>query len=573
MIPAALALSALRQPAWDPALVAVASEGRVFVSWRAMPNEAKGSFVIRGAGRQTFRVKGSQAANLVIPGRAGDTIELVGPAGSVRTKALAEPHLSVPLRQIPGYSANDGSVGDLDGDGRLDLVIHRTGRGHDNSHEGMTDPPILEAYRLDGRFLWRINLGRNIREGAHYTQFLVQDFDGDGRCEVACKTADGSVDGIGAVIGDPLADHRNPQGRILKGPEFLTVFEGSTGRALDTVPYDPPRHPLTSHPTPDQLKEVWGDGYGNRSDRFLACAPYLDGVKPSLVFARGYYTRNVLAAWDLVQGRLKKRWAFDSAQHPDYSGQGNHGVSVGDVDGDGRDEIVYGSMTLDDDGKGLYSTKLGHGDALHLSDLDPVRHGQEVFAIHEKPRHGLAATFRDARTGEVLWSLKGADAGRGISLDIDPRHPGSECWTSLKSGLYSAKGVKISQRQPSAANFGIYWDGDLLREILDDTKITKWDYIGETEKNLLHASDCVGCNCTKATPVFSGDILGDWREEVIWASRDGKELRIYTTTLPTKHRVPWLMTDRQYRSALVWQNTGYNQPPHLSYWLGRHDIP
>lgn len=540
----------------------------ISVSWRARPGEEAASFAVKLNGRQAAAVKGTEPSCVTIRGVAGDTVELTGPRGTWKTKAIAKPYFSIPLRKIPGYSANDGSVGDLDGDGRLEIVVHRTGRGHDNSHEGITDPPILEAYRLDGRYLWRINLGNNIREGAHYTQFLVQDFDGDGRCEVACKTADGTVDGQGRTIGDPASDHRGADGRVLRGPEFLTVFEGSTGRELDTVPYDPPRHPLTQNPTPDQLKAIWGDGYGNRSDRFLACAPYLDGAKPSLVFARGYYTRTVLAAWDLVQGQLKKRWVFDSAQNPDYAGQGNHGLSVGDVDGDGRDEIVYGSMTLDDDGSGLYTTKLEHGDALHLSDLDPTRPGQEIFAIHEKPRHGMAATFRDARTGEVLWSLKGADAGRGISLDIDPRHPGSECWTSLKSGLYSAKGIKISDKQPFAANFGIYWDGDLLREILDDTKITKWDYIGETEKNLLHASDCVSCNGTKATPVFSGDILGDWREEVIWASKDGSELRIYSTTLPTKHRVPWLMTDRQYRSALVWQNTGYNQPPHLSYWLG-----
>jgi len=540
----------------------------IYVSWRARPGEEAASFAVKLNGRQAAAVKGTEPSCVTIRGVAGDTVELTGPRGTWKTKAIAKPYFSIPLRKIPGYSANDGSVGDLDGDGRLEIVVHRTGRGHDNSHEGITDPPILEAYRLDGRYLWRINLGNNIREGAHYTQFLVQDFDGDGRCEVACKTADGTVDGQGKTIGNPASDHRGADGRVLRGPEFLTVFEGSTGRELDTVPYDPPRHPLTQNPTPDQLKEIWGDGYGNRSDRFLACAPYLDGAKPSLVFARGYYTRTVLAAWDLVQGQLKKRWVFDSAQNPDYAGQGNHGLSVGDVDGDGRDEIVYGSMTLDDDGCGLYTTKLGHGDALHLSDLDPTRPGQEIFAIHEKPRHGMAATFRDARTGEVLWSLKGADAGRGISLDIDPRHPGSECWTSLKSGLYSAKGIKISDKQPFAANFGIYWDGDLLREILDDNKITKWDYIGETEKNLLHASDCVSCNGTKATPVFSGDILGDWREEVIWASKDGSELRIYSTALPTKHRVPWLMTDRQYRSALVWQNTGYNQPPHLSYWLG-----
>ena len=261
----------------------------------------------------------------------------------------------------------------------------------------MTTDPILEAYELDGTMLWRINLGRNIREGAHYTQFMVHDLDGDGRAEVACKTADGTTDGVGNVIGDPDANYVEPEGAtrtfksrrsgeerqrdvtgyVLSGPEFLTVFNGQTGAALATTKYDPPRHPDTLTPTYEQLAALWRDGYGNRVDRFLACVAYLDGKRPSLVMCRGYYSRSVMAAWNFREGKLTQEWTFDSADgtpgHEDYSGQGNHNLSVADVDGDGRDEIIYGAAVIDDDGTGLYSTRLGHGDALHVwIPTDPV---------------------------------------------------------------------------------------------------------------------------------------------------------------------------------------------------------
>lgn len=485
--------------------------------------------------------------------------------------APAKPYLSVPLQTPEGYSPNDASVGDLDGDGEYEIVLHQAGRGRDNSQNGETDPPILEAYQLDGTLLWRINLGKNIREGAHYTQFLVYDFDGDGRAEVACKTADGTVDGKGGVIGDAKADYRNPSGRILDGPEFLTVFDGLTGRALATTDYIPARGRV----------EDWGDSYGNRLDRFLACVAYLDGKRPSLVMCRGYYTRTVLAAWNWRGGKLTNLWTFDSHDgtpgNREYAGQGNHNLSVGDVDGDGRDEIVYGGMTVDDTGKGLYTTGLGHGDAMHLSDLDPDRPGLEVFRIQER-FDDAGAHLIDARTGAILWkkpSIRaggdGEGPGRALALDIDPRYPGFECWVAGAgiTGLFDIKGRKIAERAP-ACNMGVFWDGDVLREILNGTTIDKWDYENSTTNRLLAAQDFDGVanNGTKANPCLSADILGDWREEVIWKTRDNKELRIFTTTIPTDRRFYTFMHDPQYRLSIAWQNVAYNQPPHTSFYVG-----
>lgn len=319
----------------------------------------------------------------------------------------SSPYFSIHLQTPEGYTPNDASVGDLDGDGAYEIVLHQVGRGRDNSQAGITTSPIIQAYKTDGTLLWTINLGRNIREGAHYTQFMVYDLDGDGRAEVAMKTADGSIDGKGNVIGDSTKDWRNANGYILSGPEFLTIFDGLSGKALATTNFNPPRYPTTLTPSTEQLKEMWGDGYGNRMDRFLGAIAYLDGKTPSLIMTRGYYTRSVLTAWDWRKGKLSMRWSFDSDDpakpaNRAYRGQGNHNLTVADVDGDGKDEIVFGAMTIDDNGLGLYSTGLGHGDALHVSDLNPSRPGLEVFDIQER-FDDAGANFRDAKTGEVIW--------------------------------------------------------------------------------------------------------------------------------------------------------------------------
>ncbi len=587
----------------DRGLVALrAGEGEVFLSWRLLGGDPAGTlfnvYRVREGGRpELVNARPLDGATSLLDAGAGSGrlsyhVRPVwrgreydpSPAFAVAAGESARPYLEIalqapPVSADPGgyeYHASDGSVGDLDGDGRLELVLKwEPSNSKDNSHPGRTGPVYLDAYRLDGASsgpLWRINLGRNIRAGAHYTQFMVYDLDGDGRAEVACKTADGTVDGLGRVIGDAAADHRNATGYVLRGPEFLTVFDGRTGAAIDTAPYLPPRHPDTTEPSGDQLKALWGDGYGNRVDRFVAGVASLDGRSASLIMARGYYTRTVLAAWDLRGGKLVSRWVFDSHAGPaelrDYAGQGNHQLSVADVDADGRDEIIYGAMTLDDDGRGLYTTRLHHGDALHVSDLDPERPGLEVFSPHESPRAngGIGSTFRDARTGKVWWSTPAPrDVGRGVAFDIDPRHPGAEAWASNSNRLYSAKGEVISETRPRSMNFAVWWDGDPQRELLDRTAISKWNAVDATETRLLTADGCAWNNGTKANPVLSGDILGDWREEVVWRTADSRFLRIYVSTIPTPYRHVTLLHDRQYRLALAWQNVAYNQPPHPSF--------
>ncbi len=593
-------------------------QGKVFVGWRLHGTDPDGiAFNVyrktAGAGALKLNTVPLASATSFVDEKADLSKEnsyFVKPVLKGREQAASaafklnasspvRQYLSVPLQTPEGYTPNDISPGDLDGDGEYELVVHQVGRGRDNSQPGLTTEPILEAYKLDGTRLWRINLGRNVREGAHYTQFMVYDLDGDGKAEVACKTADGTIDGKGKVIGDPKADYRQPDGAavmvknrngaeqkrdvsgyVLAGPEYLTIFDGETGAALATTNYVPPRHPTKLNPSTDELQAIWGDGVGNRMDRFLACIAYLDGEQPSLVMARGYYTRSVLAAWNWRGGKLTHLWTFDSddgnEQNRGYRGQGNHNLSVADVDGDGRDEIVYGAATIDDNGRGLYLTGLGHGDALHVTDLDPDRLGLEVFDIQER-FDDAGANFRDARTGEVIWKKAsvqaGADGegpGRGLALDIDPRHRGYESWVrgAGLSGLWNAKGEKISEQTPRSCNFGIWWDGDVLRELLDRNVISKWNAEDSTETVLLKADECASNNGTKATPALSADILGDWREEVIWRTTDNKELHIYTTVIPTTHRFYTLMHDPQYRLSIAWQNVAYNQPPHTSFYFG-----
>lgn len=495
-----------------------------------------------------------------------------GESFTLPANAPVQQYLSIPLKTIPGYTPNDASVGDLDGDGEYEIILHQTARGIDSPSPGISGIPVFQAYKLDGTLLWEISLGKNIREGAHYTQFIVVDMDGDGIAEFACKTADGTIDGKGKVIGDSTKDWRNLRveprhtlyGKILDGPEYFTVFSGKTGEALATTDYIPNRYPLNGWN--GHGGNGGGDNTGNRVDRFVAGAAYLDGKLPSVVMGRGYYGRSVIAAWDYRNGKLTSRWVFDSkdGENP-YSGQGNHGLSIADVDNDGKDEIIYGSMVVDDDGKGLFTTGLRHGDALHVTDLDLNRPGLEVFGVHEieDGTTGAGAALYDARTGEVLWTgSPNVDVGRGVAANIDPTNPGAEMWFSGSKGLLNLKGEVIGPN-PSSTNFLCWWDGDLTRELLNGNAIDKYR-VGR----IFTFEGASSNNGTKSTPALSADILGDWREEVILRSTDNKELRIYTTTIPTEHKMYTLMHDPQYRMAIAWQNTGYNQPPHPSFYIG-----
>jgi len=562
-----------------------APDGGVFVSWRLLATD-----------RPETRFRVYRDGKSITPEPVARTTSLEDRAGTARSSytiravvAGAEqppcpaiqvwnkPYLDIPLTPPTGgtlpdgvaytYAPNDASVGDLDGDGEYELVLKWTGRERQSGEKGYTSVTILEGLEFDGTSLWRIHLGRNVRCGPHYAQFMVYDLDGDGRAEVACKTADGTVDGKGKVLGDREVDYRDDNGQVLDGDEFLTVFDGRSGAVLATRPYIPPRGEIAE----------WGDNYGNRVDRFLACIAYLDGRRPSLVMCRGYYFgrngrrgRTVVAAWNWRDGKLSLVWSFDTRapELRDYVGQGNHNLAVADVDGDGKDEIMYGACAIDDDGTGLYTTKFGHGDAGHLGDLDPDHPGLEYLTVLEtadgKTRPGMC--MRAAGTGEVLWrKLVKGDVGRGVAADLLAEHPGAESWGGKGLGLFDCKGVKVGPK-PGSMNFLIWWDGDPLRELLDHNWIGKYE--GGTIRQLMVDEECLANNGTKATPCLSGDLFGDWREEVIWRTKDSRHLRVYTTTIPTDRRLVTLMHDPVYRLAMAWQNVAYNQPPHPSFVLG-----
>ncbi len=498
-------------------------------------------------------------------------------AASKPARAWNANYLEIPIRPIPDYQPGDASIADLDGDGEYEIVLHQVSHGRDNAFPGITGAPVFDAYKLDGTHLWRINLGINIRDGEHYTQFMAYDLDGDGKAEMACKTADGTTDAAGQVIGDKdWRTHKEgdrTHGRILDGPEYFTIFDGATGKALKTVDYVPNRYPI----------DGWGgiggnggnDNYGNRCDRFLACVAYLDGDRPSVVMCRGVYGRIVMAAWDWRDGNLTSRWVFDSGiSYPPfsdaspYSGMGGHSLSVADVDEDGKDEIVYHSMVVDDNGQGLYSTGMRHGDAMHCSDMYPDRPGLEVFTVHENEddtvRFGTpGAAMRGARTGEILWKHSpGVDVGGGLAADIDPRYRGYEAWGG-PGGLRDAHGSQIGP-SPRSSGWAIWWDGDLLRELISRSAVTKWNWQTGAEETLFDT----GARGGGRGPNLMGDFIGDWREELLMTAPDGQSLRLYTTTTPTARRLYTLMHDPQYRLAIAWQNVVYNKPPHPGFFLG-----
>ena len=563
--------------------------------------------------------------------------------------STAQAHLTpLPYREGQGgesfYNANDATMADLDGDGQMEIVLKwDPSDSRDNSQSGITSPTILEALRLDGTSMWRVNLGRNIRSGAHYTPFIVADLNGDGRAELLVRTSDGTIDGTGAVLGDPAADHvRHPDtvayqangnpgeqfrgpgwpskmdrkaargGFIYKGPEWVTCFDGLTGRALSTVDYIPERGELRG----------WGDNYANRSDRFLAACAYLDGEHLSAIFCRGYYTRTGITAYDFDGKDLSVRWAFDTntPEWRSYAGQGNHNLRIGDVDGDGCDEITYGSMALDHDGRGLYNTGFGHGDAMHLTAFFPPSTSAVgglpadalcIWDCHENKRDG--SDFRDARTGKVLFQiLSNKDVGRCMAADIDPNTPGLEMWSSASGGICNTRGEVIDSTARIPINFGIWWDGDLCRELLDHERVSKYradsppalpvregadtsankinvksgqvttpsltgraggesvpfDFTGSSSVvELTVFSDCTFNNGTKSTPALCADVLGDWREEVLTRTSDNRHLRLYITPIPTQYRFHTFLADPVYRHSLVMQNVGYNQPTNVGFFF------
>ncbi len=477
----------------------------------------------------------------------------------ISNKAYFDIPLKVPTGNDCTYSANDTSVGDVDGDGQYEIFVKwDPSNSKDNSQSGYTGNVYIDCYTLEGKQLWRIDLGKNIRAGAHYTQFLVADFDCDGKAEMTCKTADGTVDGTGKVIGDASKDYRNSSGYILSGPEYYTLFDGATGKALDTVDYGIPRG--------NNLKKDWGDDYGNRVDRYNGAVVYLDGVKPSAVSGRGYYTQLNAVAYDVVNDKLVERWVYRSGNDPNKGyHNGNHNCMAADVDGDGKQEICFGSTTIDDDGTLLWCNNQGHGDAMHLGDFLPDRKGLELWMCHENEPWGVSLI--DAATGKNIFHKDHTkDTGRACCGNILASNPGAEFWGATGNDIFDANGKTIATNKPSQ-NFMIYWDGDLEREILDGTKIDK--YVSASKINrLLTADGCASNNSSKSSPCLSADIFGDWREELLLRTTDSKYMRVYATPYTTDVRLTTLMHDPQYRTQAAGEQNCYNQPAHPSFYLG-----
>lgn len=552
------------------------------------------------------------------------------------------------------YTPNDMSVGDVDGDGQYELFVkwdpsNSQDSGHSTAGE-YTGNVFIDCYQLDGTLLWRIDLGQNIRAGAHYTQFMVYDFDKDGKAELMCKTATGSKDALGNYVNQAATDatikghgnnkdYRNSSGHVLSGPEYLTVFDGLTGKAIHTTWYLPGRAgtgtktPSGSNATEggSELGKVstlpeesfWGDNYGNRSERYLAAVAYINGAEQPAcgIFVRGYYSRAYVWAVSFDGTRLRTEWLHCSPNTTqwlifnqtgttsvkvDVDGEtlvrnglktapkptngttgsgtlfsnGNHNLSIADVDNDGKDEIIWGSAALDNDGTLLYATGFGHGDAIHVGKMIPDQSGYQVFEVHESGQYGW--DLHDAATGKILYSdTGGKDNGRGMAADLTGKD-GWEFWSNNDRTPRSAATGKATNIKNCSVNFRIYWDGSIQDQLFDGNApsgstsanpyIEKWNgsSFSKIVENFNTAAYNYGqtCNTTKATPCLQADILGDWREELIlWNLNNPSEVNIYTTSIQTQYAVPTLMHDHVYRMGVAWQNTAYNQPPHLGYYL------
>ena len=610
--------------------VAIPCEKGNFISWRYLATDPEDIYF------DLFRDGTIIASNIRTTTCVTDTLgkstsqyTLVSYFNGTKTtskplKVWDKPYISIPLDKpadgtAPNgkeytYTPNDCAVADINGDGEYELLLKwDPSNSHDNSQDGHTGNVYLDCYKLHygnttqytGKPLWRIDLGPNIRAGAHYTQFLFYDLDGDGKAELICKTAPGSKDGKGKFVSKAATDknirktddkirYALANGRILYGPEFLTVFSGLDGHAIHTVYYNPNRA-FTVGGEPEYDGRGWGDRsplQGNRGDRFLACVAHLDGLDkaPSAVFFRGYYTKAYAWAVQFDGKHIIDKW-FHKSETPGEGlyGQGAHGIAVGDVDGDGCDEIMFGSAALNNDGTTLYTTKLGHGDAVHLCDIDPDRPGLEYYMPHEVKPFGIS--YRDACTGEILYREHAdKDTGRGLAADIDSLHRGLEFWSSANKIMHDCHGNEIITTKNSVpVNFRIYWDGDLYDELLGNSVnkgrpgenpmpyyqyyVAKWqgDHV---ERIKINGQDfhewgfSSSCNGTKATPCLQADLFGDWREElVLYNGSSNAHLNVFSTNLPTQYRVVTPMHDHIYRMSVAWQNVAYNQPPHLGYYL------
>lgn len=588
-------------------LAAMQTDSGIYLSWRLLGTEEYStSFDVFRNGEKIASV--SDSTNYIDYNGSADDEYAVAPSGDepreiVKAFGSGENYFDIPLSQPPAVTLPDGTVaeytpwdatvGDLDGDGEYEIIQRWDAPRRHAGQSGYTGGVILDAYKLDGTLLWRIDLGVNIRCNTEQV-FSVYDYNCDGIAEIAAKTAPGSVDGTGRFVteasllediknADNSADYRNSNGTVLDGSEYYTVFDGRNGKALDTIYYPIPRGEGN-----DFL--IWGDNYGHRSEKYFDAPAYLDGVHPYIVLWRGIYSgqikygpgRTGAAALRMDENnRLSLEYTFDTmegqagytAGNEAYIGQGNHNISVGDVDGDGLDEIISGNLCLDDDLSALWCSGRGHGDAQHLGNYDPTTDGLEYMTVHENSPYGM--TVYNASTGEELLHIDGTgDTGRGLMANV-----GSGGYYQVwGAGTYQCNGGSDftgTNLSGQSYNFRIFWDGDTFDELLDADDatanhtpvITSYNSSTGTMEEIFRCSDAETINTTKATVALTADILGDWREEVIAVTEDLSALRIFVSPIYTENKLYTLMHDSQYRQSVAWQHEYYNQPPHIGFYL------
>ena len=596
--------------------------GKVLVSWRMLPGDdaTTGFDLYRKIGANG--VEKSVAKNLRIrtnyqdnsASRTADNIYRLTYAGSDETIATytlkasqassGQPYISIPLKDTKDvyantnkvvYTANDVSVGDLDGDGEFEIIVKRLqsvkdgsgniisdGSGASYSQKDCLYAVIWDAYKLDGTFLWRIKGGPGIILG-NSSAFAVADFDGDGCAEMAIRTCEGTVFGDGQEIGDTNGDGKidyrtwgnqnsSSPGWVdhynSAGPEFISIIDGKTGRELA-------RDKFINRDT----SSSWGDDYWKRACSFRVGVGCFDETGlPSVVLGRGVYARSVIEAWDWRDGQLTKRWRFDTSTsgkgkdgytNSYYAGQGNHSLNVADLDGDGLDEVMYGSMAVDDDGVGLWTTRLGHGDANHVGKFLPDREGLQMYHCLETGKTMVA--LHDAKDGKVIWKKDAAsdnDMGRCLVGDFFPQYPGCEFFY-YQGNYIQQDGTETTintKGQKGGCGMALWFDGTLSRQLIEDNIINS-PANGRTFTMYRYNETFI--NGTKSNPSWYGDILGDWREEIILPDATRlQDIKIFSTWYPTTHKFPWLMTDHTYWMSALNENIGYNQPTNLGYYLG-----
>ena len=582
----------------DRGLIAMKVSDGIFISWRITAEEYYDTeFNVYRDGTKlnaeplsisNFTDKAGTTASAytvraVIGGQEQAPCEAVEPWSS-SYKEIQLTHPGIKSRLCP----NDATCADVDGDGELEILLK-----FDNIDEMEQSYPkygptiggkatgeysIFECLKQDGTRLWWVNCGPNMGDFQNNEQnIMAYDWDGDGRAEAVMRAADGTVvhmaDGTTFTVGDATKNVRAATGGganwfVTTDGEYLLYMDGLTGKPYQCIPY--PLRRLEQGET--DLNKAWGDGYGHRCSKHFFGAPYLDGHKPSIFLARGIYTRHKMIAYDVnpETHELTQRWRWDCNAGGPWKGQGYHNYCVADVDWDGRDEIVFGSMVIDDNGKGLSTIGLGHGDAQHVGDLDPYRHGQEFFACMETTP---GTNYRDATTAKIYYRYAAPkDVGRGIAGNFTNSFPGSLCTPTDIGPISSVTGKAVSGMGDAGVNqnFRIYWDGDLCEETFNYINGKNTEGCVAKYGSWTPIYTCAGSmtnNDTKGTPCFQGDILGDWREEIIMRTA-ANNIRIYSTPTPTTWRNYSLWHDHQYRNAMVWQMCGYNQPPHTSYFLG-----